>query len=190
VSFEIFFTRLPIRRRRSWPPLLKTNLLYWTYLESIDFFILFIHNANTMKNYFIALLVIVLIILGVYWYMNRPMTNGTEMGSEEIVIVLAEQNDSGESGTATFTQVDGKAVITLSMDGAPEDVVQPAHIHIGACPDVGGIQYPLLSPVNGASVTTLDVSVDQIFSELPLAINVHKSQPEASVYVSCGDLAR
>lgn len=117
-------------------------------------------------------------------------TADTASPPEEVVTVeLSEQNDSGESGTAKLTEVDGKVYVSLSLTGAPADVMQPAHIHVGACPDVGAVKYPLTSPVNGASETVLDVTFDQLRSELPLGINVHKSDTEAKVYVSCGDLA-
>lgn len=106
----------------------------------------------------------------------------------EVTVSLAQQNDSGESGTATLTEVDGKVMVMLNMIGAPAGVTQPAHIHVGACPNVGAVKYPLTSPVNGKSETTLDVTLAQLKGELPLGINVHKSQAEAGVYVSCGDL--
>jgi hypothetical protein len=104
-------------------------------------------------------------------------------------IILSEQNDSGESGTATLTEIDGKVKVTLEMTGFAEGVTQPAHIHLGACPDVGAVKYPLTSVSDGMSVTTIDMTLEQLKPELPLGINVHKSQAEASVYVSCGDIS-
>lgn len=38
------------------------------------------------------------------------------------------------------------------------------------------------------SQTELEVSLLDLEEQMPLAINVHKSVEEASVYVSCGDL--
>lgn len=101
---------------------------------------------------------------------------------------MSEQNNSGEFGTATLTEENDKVKVVLKMTGAPAGVTQPAHIHIGSCPEVGAVKYPLTSPVNGLSETTLDVTLDQLKAAMPLAINVHKSVPEGSVYVSCGDL--
>lgn len=106
----------------------------------------------------------------------------------EITVTLSEKNDSGESGIATLMEVDGKVQVTLAISGAPAGVTQPAHIHVGSCPDVGAVKYPLTSPVDGVSETVLDVSLDQLRSELPLGINVHKSATEVKVYVACGDL--
>lgn len=106
---------------------------------------------------------------------------------EPLVITLSPQNDSGESGTATLKQENGKTKVVVDLDSAPSSA-QPAHIHTGSCADLGGVKYPLISPVDGESETLLDVPLTQLVSELPLAINVHKSSEEISVYVACGDI--
>ena len=109
-------------------------------------------------------------------------------GTTELIISLSEQSNSGESGTALLVEDDGKVTVTLSITGFFQDVSQPAHIHVGVCPDVGSIAYPLENVLNGHSETTLDVTLEQLQSELPLGINVHRSVEEASVYTSCGDI--
>lgn len=141
---------------------------------------------------------LVLLLVGYMVLSNRPedqtpqetitSDETTSPASEEITVMLDEQNDSGESGTATLVEENGQVKVTLTLTGAPQGVTQPAHIHTGSCPDVGAVTYPLTSPVDGASETMLDVTLDQLRSEMPLAINVHKSTQEASVYVSCGNL--
>lgn len=113
-------------------------------------------------------------------------TNETEI--TEIMVNFTEQNDSGEFGTATLKEEDGQVVVTLNLVGAPQNVSQPAHIHNGSCPDVGGVKYPLTNVLNGESETTVNVTFDQLEDELPLAINVHQSVENASVYVACGDI--
>lgn len=155
------------------------------------------------KNITYAILGI-LVLVGIWYFVfNKPTTppaspvttTTTEQTASpsaavsEVTVTLSEQNDSGESGTATLMEVEGKVKVTLNLTGAPKDIAQPAHIHVGACPDVGAVKYPLTSPVNGASETTLDVTLAQLKSELPLGINVHKSATEAKVYTSCGDLS-
>lgn len=104
-------------------------------------------------------------------------------------IQLLEQNDSSESGTAVLTEKDGKTVVTLTMTGENIAGPQPAHIHIGPCPDVGSIVYPLTNVVNGKSETTLNVTLAKLATQQPLGLNVHKSVPEMKVYVACGNLA-
>ena len=139
-------------------------------------------------------IVVVVIVVG-FFLMNRQTsqlapspTPVPESIMKGMTVTLAEQNDSGESGTAVLKEVDGQVMVTLSLTGAPEGVSQPAHIHNGSCDNLGGIAYPLTNPMDGSSETMVDVTLDQLMSELPLVVNVHKSVSEAGVYVSCGDL--
>lgn len=108
--------------------------------------------------------------------------------AKTIVVQLSSQNNSGESGTATLMDVGGKISVVLALSGAPSNIVQPAHIHTGPCATIGAVRYPLTFPVNGQSETMLDVALDDLLKQLPLAINVHKSAAESSVYVACGDI--
>lgn len=159
-----------------------------------------------MNKSLVYVAIAVLIIIGVWYFvLNKPSqpsmpyqqttttttqeTATTSATTAETTVILSEQNKSGEMGTATFTELDGKVKVTFKMTGAPAGVTQPAHIHVGKCPDVGAVKYPLTSPVDGMSETMLDVTLAQLKSELPLGINIHKSATEAKVYVSCGDLA-
>lgn len=103
-------------------------------------------------------------------------------------VALSAQNNSNESGTATLKETDRKVVVSLSVTGEPKGAIQPAHIHLGSCPNPGAVKYPLTNVVDGKSETTLNVTMDQLRGELPLAINVHKSAAQSKVYVSCGDL--
>lgn len=143
----------------------------------------------------------ILVLVGVWYFVfNKPAVQPTSQqpavteatpvpsAAPEVLVTLSEQNKSAESGTATLMEVDGKVKVTLKLTGAPAGVTQPAHIHVGKCPDVGAVKYPLTSLVDGMSETMLDVSLAQLKGELPLGINVHKSVSEVTVYVSCGDL--
>lgn len=105
-------------------------------------------------------------------------------------IKLDEQNKSGQKGEVTITQTGTSTVkVIVSITGKPSSVSQPAHIHVGACPNPGAVKYPLTNVEKGASQTDLPLTLAQLLSELPLAINVHKSAAEASVYTSCGNIA-
>lgn len=153
---------------------------------------------NTML--IVVAAVVVVVILGVFLSMSRTSRKTSSEGTPKetptdetelprgTVVLLGTQNNSGESGIATLSESDGKTLVTLVLDEAPAGVTQPAHIHTGSCETIGGVKYPLTSPVDGVSETLLDLSFDQLLSELPLAINVHKSVSEASVYVACGDI--
>ncbi len=104
------------------------------------------------------------------------------------VIQLAEQNGSGQTGTATLTgTADGKLMVMVELSNGTS-VAQPAHIHNGTCANLDPKPvYPLTSLTNGVSDTTVDVSMETLMAG-QYAINVHKSGPEASVYVACGDI--
>lgn len=111
---------------------------------------------------------------------------GSVVGSSMDVPLYA-QNDSGETGTATLTESGGQTTVSIQLDNAP-DTPQPAHIHTGSCPTPGAVTYPLTNVVSGTSQTVLNVDLATLRSQLPLAVNVHKSAAESTTYVSCGDL--
>ena len=114
--------------------------------------------------------------------------SGEQTNPQVLTVTLTAQNNSGQPGTAIIAEENGKAKVSLFINNAPKGVAQPAHIHAGACPGVGEVKYPLSNVLDGKSETALDVGIDQLKSELPLAVNVHKSASEARVYVSCGPL--
>lgn len=101
-------------------------------------------------------------------------------------ITLAEENNSGESGIASLSAKGKSVIVTVNLKGTPSGISQPAHIHIGECPGVGEVKYPLTALVNGKSTTTIDVSMEDLITQTPLAINVHKSKTDIKTYVSCG----
>lgn len=108
-------------------------------------------------------------------------------------ITLMEQNNSGQSGTATFTIDEDNDTLTVEINlSGGSSVPQPAHIHIGTCDNLDPKPfYPLTSVVNGKSVTVItEADIANLDYEVSnqFAINVHKSAAEASVYVACGDI--
>lgn len=101
--------------------------------------------------------------------------------------ILAEVNGSSESGLVSIKDIQGKAYVILSLNGQPASVSQPANIHIGSCPTVGAIQYPLNPIVEGKSITKLSINTEQLLSSLPMAVNVQKSAQEKNVSVACAN---
>ncbi|MDO8496139.1 MAG: cupredoxin domain-containing protein [bacterium] len=156
----------------------------------------------------IASIIILLIVLGIIGVgggavyvvtknrakvMVSPSPTPTESPStmkmvKRVTVKLNAQNSSKQSGEAVLTEIDGKVKVELQLAAGASEVAQPAHIHVGSCPKPGEVKYPLTSVVNGSSETMLDVSLNDLTLGLPLAINVHKSSTEPSVYVACGDL--
>ena len=72
-----------------------------------------------------------------------------------MTVDIHAQNGSGESGTATLTQVGPDVTVVISLKGAPTTTPQPAHIHAGTCANLRGVAYALTNIVGGASTTTV-----------------------------------
>jgi len=110
----------------------------------------------------------------------------------ELVFNFSAQNNSGVSGTAILEEDDdGNIEVALKLKNSILGILspaQPAHIHFGSCSNIGGVKYPLNSVVNGKSETVLNVSLTDLKTQLPLAINVHKSAAESNIYIACTDL--
>lgn len=116
------------------------------------------------------------------------------MAGRMVMVPIRPLGDSKIKGYARIEDnIAGKAVVRIEMmngEGMRLDAssTMPAHIHAGACPTPGAVSYPLAAVTAGRSETTLTVSTKELLAQLPLAINVHKSAAELSVYVACGDL--
>lgn len=102
-------------------------------------------------------------------------------------VTLAEVADSTtkQTGTATLTEKNGKVVVVVKVTPV-QTAPQPAHIHVGSCPGVGAVAYPLTNLVNGTSTTMLDMTMAELKAKKPLAINIHKSADEVKIYTACG----
>ncbi|MDO8620623.1 MAG: cupredoxin domain-containing protein [bacterium] len=105
-------------------------------------------------------------------------------------IKLLELGASGQGGQAVIVATGTSTVrIIVNLAGKPSGVSQPAHIHLGSCPTPGAVKYPLTSVDKGASQTDIpNLTIEQLLSELPLAINVHKSATDLKNYIACGDI--
>lgn len=105
-------------------------------------------------------------------------------------IKLDEQGASGQGGQAVIVPVGTSTVrVIVNLAGKPSGVSQPAHIHLGACPTPDAVKYPLTNIDKGASQTDIpNLTIEQLLSELPLAINVHKSGTDLKTYTACGDI--
>ena len=103
-------------------------------------------------------------------------------------IRLAEQNKSGETGTATLLDGAKGLIVRLRLNGGG-DVDQPAHIHKGTCDKLDPKPtWPLTTVHDGKSEKTIEgVTIAQL-EKAPYAINVHKSTKEVPIYVACGNI--
>ncbi|MGH3112001.1 MAG: hypothetical protein ACRDOP_00870, partial [Gaiellaceae bacterium] len=110
-------------------------------------------------------------------------------GGEAVEVELSEQNESGQSGTATLEPAgEGQTTVTLELSNPP-DVPQPVHIHEGTCAELNPQPaFPLENLEDGASDTTVDISVEDLQSG-EYAINAHASEEDVETYVACGDIS-
>jgi plastocyanin len=167
-------------------------------------------QAGASSQMVIIAIVIVLVLGGLIYYATKPKSATNPYGngaaqtpppspaptptpapatsSQTVTLALKAQNQSGETGTAKIYDENGVATVEVEMTGEPTGATQPMHIHLKSCADLGAVKYPLTNLVGGKSETKLTITTAQLLSQLPLAINVHKSAVAANVYVSCGDI--
>jgi Cu/Zn superoxide dismutase len=115
---------------------------------------------------------------------------GVSQAADPVMVKLNPQNNSGESGSATLTDVGGKTKVTVTVTGQPAGTPQPMHIHKGTCGQLEARPtYGLPALVDGKSEATVDVSLADL-QKGAFAINGHKSAQEAAVYVYCGEIPK
>lgn len=162
-------------------------------------------NSNTV----LTLVVLLLIAAGAYYlYKNNqpemvvpttdemmvvdestePEPAATTEESTTIMLAAIDPLAIDQSGEAVITETATGLSVVLTLDALDATTAQPAHIHMGECPGVGDVAFPLEAVVNGTSTTELDVTMAELKAMLPLAINVHKSATESTVYTACGDV--
>jgi len=114
---------------------------------------------------------------------------GTLAEAQDVNVKLGPQSNSGESGTATLSDVGGnKTKVVISLTGQPANVPQPVHIHKGTCAQLDPAPaYGLTTLADGKSETVIDQPLSSLQRER-FAINGHKSAQDAKTYVFCGDI--
>ncbi len=111
------------------------------------------------------------------------------VGSHTVTATLSEENGSKESGKVTLVGAGSKTTVTISLTGESATGSQPAHIHVGPCPTVGAVKYPLSNVVLGKSVTVVAAPLSQLTTGT-LAVNVHQSTANLGKYVACGNIPK
>ncbi|MBI2086528.1 hypothetical protein HYT74_04250 [Candidatus Daviesbacteria bacterium] len=152
------------------------------------------------STYLWVAVVIVLVISGFLFLGNQQTTQPEQTGVGGGPGILSQQKKIevkldpialDQSGKAVLEDNNGKVAVTLTVSPVEGLNNQPAHIHLGSCPGVGEVLYPLNNVVDGSSVTEINTTLDQLKANPnPLAINVHKSDQEISVYTTCGELSK
>ena len=109
--------------------------------------------------------------------------------SSSLTLRLAELGGSGQSGSAVLVALGSETnvVVTVSVSPGGPGVGQPLHIHSGTCEDLGGVDFPLTTLLNGRSESTIAVSL-QTLLDGRFAVNLHESGSNAGNFVSCGGI--
>lgn len=105
-----------------------------------------------------------------------------------VVATLGAGRDENQPGAAALVDRGTQTEVILSIAPGPAGVGQPVHVHEGTCPGVGAVAFPLTNIVDGTSTTLLDAPFASVVTGTR-SINVHKSQEEIAVYVSCGAIS-
>ena len=145
-----------------------------------------------MKGFNFLKVLVCLIVVGFVLVASHAYTKAADeqaATAEAVTVELKAVKDSGVSGKATLTPMDMKTKVTIELTGAPQGIAQPAHVHQGTCENLGPPKYPLDAVKDGKAETTIDAKLSDLTSG-DLAINVHKSEKEMSVYAACGEIPK
>jgi hypothetical protein len=105
-----------------------------------------------------------------------------------VTVKMAALNGSGETGTATLSDMAGKTKVVIKLTGESASGSQPAHIHPGTCAKLNPApKYLLKNVVGGTSTTVVDAPLASLLGG-KFAINVHESAANLQKYVSCGNI--
>ena len=160
------------------------------------------NNLPTPLKFFILALIAIIIIVSIVFALiasrneednkiastNKNDQIAPNLGEQDITLNLEEQNNSNQTGQVSITLLDAQTRVRVFLENFPQNEPQPVHIHSGSCNDLGEVRYPLNNVHNGSSETILDIPFEELVSQKPLAINVHKSEAELQTYVSCVSL--
>ena len=147
------------------------------------------------------------VVLGVV-LLAALMLGGSVLAQEPqgVTLELTPSRDSGVSGTATLTDVEGGVGVELNMRGLPEASVKHInHIHEGGscAADRAGNPAPATIPLTtivanddgtGSATTTLkDITVDEIFDPNKrryIAFHSKVEDEPVPPVISCADVVR
>lgn len=137
------------------------------------------------KGYLIGAIIVIVVV---FFILFSGGSDVPEVVIKSFKANLSPISESNISGTATVTDMEGKAKVVINLVGASEGSELPVHFHLGTCAELGEVKFPLNPIQNGISETILEISTEELNSNLPLALNVHESVNKMDVNVSCGDL--
>jgi len=101
-------------------------------------------------------------------------------------IQLNDVNKSGQGGTATLEEINGKVKVSVTVGGSDKNPPRPANLNGGNCPSGDNAKYPLKAVVNGKSETDLPLSMQQLLDLGSTDITISASNK--GTVVACGNI--
>ena len=133
-------------------------------------------KAAPFQRAFALIVMVVLVLVACVAPTSPPRT-----------ITLRTLNDSGVTGTVSFSDLGGKTGVDVEVNAAG-NLDMPAHIHPGTCDNLTPQpKFPLENVKNGSSKTVVPVPIDELFAG-NLAVNIHKSNDDLKTYTACVDI--
>jgi hypothetical protein len=134
-------------------------------------------RAAAFQGFFAIIVIGVLVLAACVAPTSAPRT-----------ITLRTLNDSGVTGTVSFSDLGGKTGVEVHLIPAG-NLDMPAHIHPGTCDNLTPQpKFPLENVKDGVSKTVVPVSIDELFAG-NLAVNIHKSNDDLKTYTACVDIS-
>jgi LPXTG-motif cell wall-anchored protein len=112
---------------------------------------------------------------------NLPVTSAP---AGAVRLALGPGRDATQAGYVEFMAMGNQTKVNIVAQSGGAGVQQPAHIHVGTCPGVGAVAFPLSNVVDGLSETTVNASWATI-QATQHSVNTHKSAAEVAVYTAC-----
>jgi hypothetical protein len=147
------------------------------------------------KEFWISLIAILVIFTGTLVFINQSISHksrtqvsiDSNKTDQLKTITISSLNNSYQEGRAVLSNQNGKAQVLVKINSW-FDLMQPLYIHEGTCQSLGPVKYPLTPLSRDVSITVLDVSLEELMNQEPLAISLHKSESEIDIYFACGEL--
>ncbi len=109
------------------------------------------------------------------------------ISATEATIWLEAPKGRHQTGWARLWE--GNDSLFVEIDVSPAAAVaQPAHIHLGECLMLGGIDHRLENVIGGHSLTELPGVTIADLATGDLAINLHQSFADFATFTACGEI--
>ncbi|HKK09158.1 MAG TPA: hypothetical protein VKA44_09755 [Gemmatimonadota bacterium] len=119
----------------------------------------------------------------------QAQASGGQMASAAQTVDMSSKNQSGITGTATFTAAGSDSVqVQVSLNGIEGGKSYPTHIHHGSCATEGSVAQPLTSvdgQSDGTGTSTTTVAHSMFMADSSYFVQSHL--PDGTP-AACGDI--